>query len=53
VTEIHYRVVDSYGFIHLDTNRYSVPERWVGKKVAVHKRPGLSCATVFGTGVSL
>jgi hypothetical protein len=40
VTEIHYRVVDSYGFIHLDTNRYSVPERWVGKKVAVHKRPG-------------
>jgi len=39
VTEIHYRVVDSYGFIHLDTNRYSVPERWVGKKVAVHKHP--------------
>ena len=39
VTEIHYRVVDSYGFIHLETNRYSVPERWVGKKVAVHKRP--------------
>jgi hypothetical protein len=39
VTEIHYRVVDSYGFVHLDTNRYSVPERWVGKKVAVHKRP--------------
>ena len=26
-------------FVHLDTNRYSVPERWVGKKVAVHKRP--------------
>jgi hypothetical protein len=39
VTEIHYRVVDSYGFVHLDTNRYSVPERFVGKKVAVHKRP--------------
>jgi transposase len=39
VTEIHYRVVDSYGFVHLETNRYSVPERWVGKKVAVHKRP--------------
>jgi hypothetical protein len=39
VTEIHYRLVDCYGFIHLDTNRYSVPERWVGKKVAVHKRP--------------
>jgi len=39
VTEIHYRVVDSYGFVHLDTNRYSVPERWVGKKVAAHKHP--------------
>ncbi|MEA3275645.1 MAG: helix-turn-helix domain-containing protein [Pseudomonadota bacterium] len=39
VTEIHYRVVDCYGFVHLDTNRYSVPERLVGKKVAVHKRP--------------
>lgn len=39
VTEIHYRVVDCYGFVHLDTNRYSVPERLVGKKVAVHKCP--------------
>jgi len=39
VSEIHYRVVDCYGFVHLDTNRYSVPERLVGKKVAVHKRP--------------
>jgi len=39
VTEIHHRVVDSYGFVHLETNRYSVPERLVGKKVAVHKRP--------------
>jgi transposase len=39
VSEIHHRVVDSYGFVHLDTNRYSVPERWVGKPVAVHKLP--------------
>jgi hypothetical protein len=39
VTEIHYRVVDCYGFVHLDTVRYSVPERFVGKKVAVHKCP--------------
>jgi transposase len=39
VSEIHHRVVDSYGFVHLDTNRYSVPERWVGKPVAVHKHP--------------
>jgi len=39
VTQIHYRVVDGYGFVHLDTNRYSVPERLLGKKVAVHKQP--------------
>lgn len=39
VTQIHYRVVDTQGDVHLDTNRYSVPERLVGKKVAVHKRP--------------
>jgi hypothetical protein len=39
VTQIHYRVVDTQGYVHLDTNRYSVPERLVGKQVAVHKRP--------------
>jgi hypothetical protein len=39
VTQIHYRVVDTQGYIHLDTNRYSLPERLLGKKVAVHKRP--------------
>ena len=39
VTRIHYRVVDTQGYVHLDTNRYSVPERLLGKKVAVHKRP--------------
>ena len=38
VTQIHYRVVDTQGYVHLDTNRYSVPERLLGKKVAVHKR---------------
>ncbi len=38
-TQIHYRVVDTQGYVHLDTNRYSVPERLLGKKVAVHKRP--------------
>jgi hypothetical protein len=31
------RVVDSEGFVHVDTNRYSVPERLVGKKVQVIK----------------
>jgi len=39
VTQIHYRVVDTQGYVHLDTNRYSVPERFLGKKVAVHKQP--------------
>lgn len=39
VTQIHYRVVDTQGYVHLDTNRYSVPERLLGEKVAVHKRP--------------
>ncbi len=38
VTQIHYRVVDTQGYVHLDTNRYSVPERLLGKKVAVHKQ---------------
>jgi len=39
VTQIHYRVVDTQGYVHLDTNRYSVPERFLGQKVAVHKQP--------------
>jgi len=38
VTQIHYRVVDTQGYIHLDTCRYSVPERYLGKQVAVHKQ---------------
>jgi hypothetical protein len=32
-----YRVVDLYGYVSVDTNRYSVPERLVGKTVEVHK----------------
>jgi transposase len=39
VTQIHYRIVDTQGYVHLDTNRYSVPQRLLGKQVAVHKRP--------------
>jgi hypothetical protein len=31
------RVVDLYGFVSVDTNRYSVPERLVGKPVSVYK----------------
>jgi transposase len=32
-----YRVVDVEGYVHVDTNRYSVPERLIGKEVEVHK----------------
>ena len=32
-----YRVVDITGYVTVETNRYSVPERLVGKKVQVHK----------------
>jgi transposase len=39
VTQICYRIVDTQGYVHLDTNRYSVPERLLGKQVTVHKRP--------------
>lgn len=38
VTQIHHRIVDTQGYVHLDTNRYSVPERYLGKQVAVHKQ---------------
>jgi transposase len=32
-----YRTVDVSGYVPVDTNRYSVPERLVGKEVEVHK----------------
>ena len=31
------RVVDSEGFVHVDSNRYSVPERLIGKQVQILK----------------
>jgi hypothetical protein len=31
VYQVVERVVDLYGFVSVETNRYSVPERWVGK----------------------
>lgn len=34
------RVVDSRGYVNLDLNRYSVPDRLLGKKVEVHKHMG-------------
>jgi len=38
VTQIEQRIVDIYGRAHLETNRYSVPERLIGKSVEVHKQ---------------
>jgi hypothetical protein len=37
IYETVHRVVDVAGYINLDTNRYSVPERLIGKEVEVHK----------------
>lgn len=37
VYEVFDRVVDLYGFVSVDTNRYSVPERLVGRAVTVYK----------------
>lgn len=33
----YHRIVDSQGFINLDTNRYSVPEKFIGKTLDVYK----------------
>jgi len=33
------RIVDVEGYVYLDTNRYSTPERLIGKKVEVYKYP--------------
>ncbi len=32
-----YRAVDGAGYVQVDTNRYSIPERLLGKEVEVHK----------------
>jgi transposase len=39
VYELLERVVDLHGYVSVDTNRYSVPERYVGKSVSVYKTP--------------
>ena len=39
VYEAFERVVDLYGYVSLETNRYSVPERFVGQRVTVYKYP--------------
>ncbi len=37
VYETLYRTVDVEGYVRVNTNRYSVPERLIGKQVEVHK----------------
>ena len=37
VYKTSHRIVDMNGYVNIDTNRYSVPERLVGKQVEVHK----------------
>jgi hypothetical protein len=39
VYELLERVVDMHGFVSVDTNRYSLPERFVGLPVTVYKLP--------------
>ena len=39
VYEVFERVVDLYGYISVETNRYSAPERYVGKTLTVYKYP--------------
>jgi len=39
VYELLERVIDLHGYVSVDTNRYSVPERYVGKSVTVTKTP--------------
>jgi transposase len=39
VYDLFERVVDLHGYVSVDTNRYSVPERFVGQSVAVYKLP--------------
>jgi len=39
VYEVLDRVVDLYGYVSVDTNRYSAPERLVGQPVTVYKYP--------------
>ncbi len=34
---IHHRTVDVEGYVALDTNRYSVPEDWIGRQVQVRE----------------
>jgi len=36
-TRIHHRTVDAEGYVHLHTNRYSVPAQWIGRQVQLRE----------------
>ena len=36
-TQVHQRTVDTERYVNLDTNRYSVPEDWIGRQVQVRE----------------
>ena len=40
VYQTFHRTVDMEGYVHVDTNRYSAPERLIGHEVEVHKLMG-------------
>jgi transposase len=52
VYEVLERVVDLYGYVSVDTNRYSVPERLVGQAVSVHKHPAEIVIYHRGSGIA-
>jgi hypothetical protein len=52
VYETFERVVDLYGYVSIDTNRYSVPERFVGQSVTVYKYPANICIYRRGTEIA-
>ncbi len=35
--QMHHRKGDAEGYAHLDTNRYSLPEEFIGRKVTLHE----------------
>ncbi len=37
IYKIEYRIADVEGYIHLETNRYSIPEKLIGKKLEIHQ----------------
>lgn len=39
VYEVFDRVVDLYGYVSVETNRYSAPEKFIGKTLTVYKYP--------------